>query len=498
MDFISGLLLLCSNPVNFLIIFLGVILGSVVGALPGLTAPMALAIMAPFTFTMNPVTGISFLLGLLAGSVYGGSISSILVRIPGTPAAAATVLDGYPLNQKGQGEKALGMAAVASAIGGCISVIFLMTIAPLLAKIALSFGPPEYFALGMMGITTVVVSSSPEHLLKGMCAAFFGIFLCTIGLDPVGGSQRFTFGLIPLTRGIGIIPFLIGLFGLSQVLISTFEIIENQEYYKRKIIFVKGERLKWEEIKDNLFVILRGSLIGNFIGAIPGSGAATAAFLAYNIEKKISSKRLGTGVLEGVAAPESANNAITGSSMLPMVTLGIPGDISAAIIMGAFLVLGIYPGPLIFERHGDFLWAIFIGFLIANIFMGFCGYFLAHYFTRVLLIPRNKLVAIILTLCIVGTYSADNNMFSILVMIVGGFLGYILRKGEFPLVPVVLGFILGPIIETGFRTSLLMSRGNWSIFIQRPISTSILLFTFLMLISPFINMSKITNYFKKK
>lgn len=476
-------LILFFTPMNIVSVILGVGLGLVVGALPGLTATMAIALLSPLTFGFDPVTGISFLLGLYAGAIFGGSISAILIRTPGTPASAATIIDGHPLAQRGQGGKALRMAGVASLVGGLISAIFLALVSPLLAKVALKFGPVEYFALAVFGLT-IIISVSGKSVLKGLSVGFFGLLLSTLGVDAISGVERLTFGSVELSEGISLVPVLIGMFALSQLLGDSGE--SNQ---KSNISEVSDSRLSWREIKESFLTMMRSGLIGSFIGAVPGTGAAIAAFLGYNEAKRTSKKKneFGKGALEGVAAPEAANNAVTGTSLIPMLTLGIPGSAAAAVIMSSLLIHGITPGPMMFTNYKAMLWAIFIGFAVSNMIMFGIGWLGVPLFIKVLTVPRPILNSIILALCVIGSYSVSNSMFDVLVMLVSGVVGYVFIKFGFSVVPVVLAIVLGPIAEVGLRQAILGSNGDWSVLARSPICAVILL---LSIVSIFVSLRR--------
>lgn len=462
----------------------GVILGIIVGALPGLTVTMAVALLVPFTFGVDPVTGISFLLGVYVGGIYGGSISAIMIRTPGTPAAAATVLDGYPLMKQGKAIKALKMALVASFIGGIISAMTLILVAPQLAKIALEFGPPEYFSLALFGLTIIAVVST-RNLTKGLISAFFGILINTVGLDPVGGVSRFTFGISNLQSGFPLIPALIGLFAVSEIIrqfsFNREMIIINEAILSNKV------HLNINDIKRSLKTIIKSSFIGTIIGAIPGAGSAIAAFLGYN-EAVRSSKhpeKFGKGELEGVAAAEAANNAVTGSTLIPLLTLGVPGDTVTAVLLGALMIQGLRPGPLLFEKHIDIVYSLFASIIVVNIIMLIIANIGIKWFAKIAIIPIKILMPIILVLCFVGSYSVSGNIYDIEVVIGFGILGYFMQKYDFPVTPLLLANILGPMAERGLRQSLGLSQGSLSIFFTRPITVILLILTVISLLIPF-------------
>ncbi|QGU94724.1 C4-dicarboxylate ABC transporter permease [Clostridium bovifaecis] len=470
--------------VNTLIMIVGgVAAGIAIGSLPGLTATMGVALLLPLTFGMDAQAGILLLLGIYAGAMYGGSISAILLKTPGTPAAAATALDGFEMSKRGEAGRALGLSTIASFGGGILSVIMLILISPQLAKLALKFSSPEYFALAMFGIS-IIASVSGKHLLKGLIAGIVGLLISTIGIDLVTGYQRFTFGNMNLFNGLSFIPVMIGLFALSQAFVSVEGMIKSAQI-KQRVDRVLPTR---DDIKTVFTTILRSGLIGTFIGIIPGAGGDIGAFVAYNEAKRFSKHpdKFGTGIPEAIAAPEAANNGVTGGAMVPLLTLGIPGDAVTAIMLGALIMQGLQPGPLLFKDHGPLVYTIFAGFLIANIFvliLGLCGIKL---FTKVINIPSYILTPVIITLCIVGSYAINNNPFDVMVMFVSGFIGYIMEKLEYPASPIILALILGPMAERELRKSLILSGGKIDILFTRPISAVLLILAIITLFMPII------------
>lgn len=460
------------TPQPLLMILLGVVIGIIVGALPGLNVSTGLAIMLPLTFFMEPIPAISFLLGLYCAGTYGGSISAILVNAPGTPAAAATLLDGFPLTQKGQPLKALQMALYASVIAGLISCTILIFAAPPLASVALRFGPPEYFALAILGLA-IVASVSGKSVLKGFIAAGLGLLLALVGQDPVTGTPRFTFGVVTLLSGFALVPALIGLFALSQVMRQA----EGAWVLKAgQTVKIAGQALKLRELKESLLTIIRGSLLGTIIGAIPGTGASLAAFLSYGEAKRTSKRRkeFGSGCLEGVAAPESGNNGVTGATLIPLLTLGIPGDVGTAILLGAFMVQDLTPGPLLFQRSPDIVFALFAGLILCNIAMLAVGSLGTRFFYRIAGVNPALLYSTVLALCCVGSYVLNARLYDVFVCLGFGLLGYLLQKIECPLPPVVIGLILGPLGESNLRRGLLITHGDIGAFLFRPITLVLL------------------------
>jgi putative tricarboxylic transport membrane protein len=467
---------------NLLAISLGVLVGITVGALPGLTATMSVALITPVTFTLPPEIGIALLLGVYVGGIYGGSITAILIRTPGTPAAIATVFDGYPMTEKGQAGQALYMALFSSVSGGLISALILITIAPQLAKISLKFGPAEYFGLTVFGIS-VISSVAGKRVVKGLIAGVIGIMLSMVGMDVFTGVPRFTFGNTNMLAGFSLIPVLIGVFAASEVFYQA------QKPYEKRVSF-RGEISKiyfgFRKMKSYLVTIIRSGLIGTFIGVVPGTGAGIACFIAYSEAKRASKhpEKFGTGILEGVAAAESANTATTGGALVPMLTLGIPGDSVTAVLIGAFMIQGLQPGPLLFQHHGRTVFAIFAGFFIANVILFILGMIGLRYFAKVANIPAQILSPIILLLCFVGSYAVANSMVDVVAMLAMGVVGYFMRKYGFPGAPLVIGMILGPMVEKSLRQALTASHGSWMIFLKSPICCIFIILTLASIFLP--------------
>ncbi|WP_058487036.1 tripartite tricarboxylate transporter permease [Defluviitalea phaphyphila] len=479
---VNGILSILNIKILGMIVF-GVAAGIAIGALPGLTATMGVALLLPLTFGMEAELGILLLLGIYAGAIYGGSISAILLKTPGTPAAAATTLDGFEMSKRGEAGRALGLSTVSSVGGGIISVIMLTLISPQLAKIALKFSSPEYFALAMFGLS-IISSISGKHLLKGLIAGVVGLLVSTIGIDLVTGYQRFTFGNINLFNGLSFIPVMIGVFALSQAFVSMEDAISKTNF-KQKVNRVLPTK---KDLKTIFTTVLRSGLMGTFIGIIPGAGGDIGAFVAYNEAKRFSKhpEKFGTGLPEGIAAPEAANNGVTGGAMVPLLTLGIPGDAVAAIMLGALIMQGLQPGPLLFKDHAQLVYTIFSGFFVANIFILILGLIGIRFFTKIINIPKYILTPVILILCIVGSYAINNNLFDVFVMFVSGIIGYLMEKLEFPASPVVLALILGPMAERELRKSLIMSEGDISVLFTRPISAVLLILAIITLFTPII------------
>lgn len=461
-------------------IFVGVFGGTLIGALPGLTATMGVALLIPLTFGMPPVVGLNMLIGIFIGGIYGGCISSILVKTPGTPASAATVLDGYPMAQKGQALKALGMATIASGVGGFFSCIVLASLAPMLADVALKFGPAEYFSLAAFGLA--IIASLSSDILKGVLVGCFGMLLSTIGSDPIGGVLRFTFGVAGFSDGIAFIPALIGLFAISEVLVQIERIFTKSE----SIIKLSGSIPSFKEVMSCWKTLLRGSIIGTFVGIVPGTGSGTASWISYSEAKRNSKhpERFGTGELDGIAATESANNAVCGGALVPLLALGIPGDSVTAVLVGGLMIQGLAPGPMLFAERPDVVIGIFTGSFVANLFMVIIGLFGIRIFAQVLRIPTRALVISIVMFCVLGSYAINTNVDDLLTMLVFGILGYFLQKYDFSLAAVCIALILGPLAEENLRLAYIANSGDLTVFLTRPISAVFVVLTVFSLFWP--------------
>jgi putative tricarboxylic transport membrane protein len=471
---------------TLLLILAGTIFGIIMGCLPGMSSTMAVSIIIPFTFTMDPATGIILLAAIYCSSVYGGSISAILLNTPGTPAAAATVLDGYMMTKKGESGKALGISAIASAIGGIISAIILSTTAPFLAEQALRFGAPEYFAVAIFGIS-VISSLSGVNPFKGLIAGAFGILLATVGMDPVNGFPRFTFSDPHLAGGISLVPLLIGLFSVSQAFVLIKESVTSKG--ESKVLSVSGKILptgkEFTRLMPNMF---RSSIIGTFIGIIPGIGGDPAAFMAYNEAMRWSKhpEKFGTGIMDGIVAPEASNNAVTGGAMIPLLTLGIPGNTVTAILIGGLLIHGLRPGPMLFQENGDVVYSLFLSLIVSNLLFLFIGLACTKYFSAILKVPGIILGPIILILSFIGSYAIHNSYFDIWIALAFGLIGYVFRLIKVPVTPIVLAVILGPLAEQSFRQTMLQSGNEASVFFTRPISAIFLIIATITFITPFV------------
>lgn len=472
---------------NISIIVLGVIGGIIIGALPGLSSVMGLSILLPFTFGLPGLGGIMLLLGIFCGSIYGGSISAILINTPGTSAAAATCLDGYPMAvKKKQPGRALAIATFSSVFGGLFSAVCLSLFAPYLAKIALNFRAQEYFALALFGIS-IITSVSGKSIVKGLLGGCFGLLLATVGMDGMSATPRFTFGTVYLMAGISFVPLLIALFAFARGL-ETIE--ESRSAKQQKAAKIAIERILPErkDIRTILPTVVRSSVLGTLIGSIPGTGGDIASWVGYNEAKRWSKRKelFGTGIPEGIAASESANNAISGGALVPLLSLGIPGDAGTAVMLGAFLIQGIVPGPLLFTERASAAYTIFIGLFLANVFMAIFGFLGIKIFARVVNVPGKQLIPLIFSFCIVGTYALNSNLKDIIFMIIFGIVGYFLVKMDFAMPPIILGVVLGSISETNFRRAMSLSDFNPLSFFQRPISAIFIILAVVSLFYPVI------------
>jgi putative tricarboxylic transport membrane protein len=472
MDIFSGLLTgfqVVLQPINFLYCFVGVLVGTLIGVLPGIGPTGTMAILLPTTFGVSPVAGVIMLAGIYYGAMYGGSTTSILVNIPGEAASVVTCLDGYQMARKGRAGPALGISAMGSFIGGTFGILVLMFFVYVLSDAALKFGPPEFFALMCLGLTTVVYLTRGS-LVKSLIAALLGLIIGSIGTDTISGRLRFTFGIPELWDGIDLIPLIMGLFGVSEVLSNIEKPLKSQrEIFETKI---KNLFPNLEDWKKSIGPITRGSLLGFFLGIIPGGGAITASFVSYAVEKKISKhpEEFGNGAIEGVAGPETANNAATAGAFVPLLALGIPPSSVMAVLLAALIIHGVTPGPLLISRHPDIFWGTIASMYVGNGMLLLLNLPLIGLWVQVLKIPYSILFPLILLFTIIGCYSVDYKVFDLFVLIFFGVIGYILGKLEYEPAPLIIGFILGPMLERSFRQSLIMSSGELSIFFTRPIA----------------------------
>ena len=476
------------QPGNFLLVILGTFIGIVFGVIPGLTGTICLVMLLPLTYAMEPVEALMLMGAVYCGAVFGGAISAITLNIPGTPEAICTTFDGYPMARKGLAGKAIGSAVEVSAFGGFMSVVVLLFLGPLVADWALAFSSAEYFSLIFMGLC-VVSSITGKSLIKGFLSMFLGVMVGTIGMTPITGVTRYTFGSLYLMGRLEFIPIVIGIFAVSEFFVRFEEREELTGGYEA--------RSEWVGLKDlwglKRTIALSG-VLGYICGAIPGLGATLASFLGYGTARSISRQgsKFGTGVLEGVVAPETANNAATGGAMLPLLTMGIPGGTATAIMLGVLLLHGIEPGPKVFQAHPELLGGATSSMLVANVLMLFMGFYLTKVFVEILRIKWGYLIVVILTFCFIGAYSMRANFFDTFTMMTFGVLGYGMRKKEYPVAPFILGVILGHLLEEQFLRTMLRTGNSFWPFVARPISLGFLLFALIILIYPLLGRRRLT------
>lgn len=466
---------------NLILLFAGCLLGTLVGVLPGIGPVGAISILLPLSFQFPPAGAIIMLIGIYNGAMYGGSTTSILINVPGEAASVVTCIDGYQMACKGQAGAALGIAVFGSFIAGTLGLIGLQLIAEPLSTLALKFGPPEYVAIILLGFTFIVYLAQ-RSVIKAAIMAAAGLLLGAIGLDPITSQPRMTFGIIHLYEGLHVAPLAIGLFGLAEVL-NNLEKTAPPKILHVSIRNMFPNKLQWLQAR---WAIVRGTLIGFFMGILPGGGPVLSSFISYGIEKRISRnpEKFGHGAIEGVAAPESANNAAASTSFIPLLTLGIPPNVVLAVLFGAFLIHGITPGPLLIQEHPAIFWGVIGSMYIGNVMLLIMNLPLIPLWVQVLKIPDKILHPLIILFCVIGAYSIHNSIFDILVMIFFGVFGYLLKKFDYEPAPLILAFVLGPMFEVNLRRSLLMSQGNFSIFLERPIVLAALVICFLLVSIP--------------
>lgn len=447
-----------------LAVVLGSVLGLIFGAIPGLTFSMALALMLPLTFSLSPTAGMALLVGTYIGGMTGGSVAAILLGIPGTPSAAATVLDGYPLSRQGQASKALGLAVIASVFGGLFSLLVMIFVSQYVAALAIEFGPVEIFALVLFGLSTIC-GLAEKSLVRGLIAGVLGLMLMVIGLDELDGVPRLTFGVTDLLSGVNLVVAMIGLFAVPQIM-ETFLAHPQQGRGDGWAGKVHAELPSLRELWGHGWLMLRSAVLGTAIGAIPGTGGPIAAFLAYDQARRFSRRggTFGEGNPEGVVAPETANNAVTGGAMIPLLSLGIPGDPATAVMLGGLLIHGLRPGALLFQQNPQQVYGIYIGFILAYVTVLVTQLFGIRLLVQVLRIPSHYLAVGILGMCGVGSYAIRNAIGDVYLMAGMGLLGYVLLRLRIPVTPVVLGLVLGPILENEYRTALILSGGDHTTF----------------------------------
>jgi putative tricarboxylic transport membrane protein len=477
------------SPGNLLWCFVGVFLGTIVGILPGLGPPATIAMLLPLTFKLDHTTAIIMLAGIYYGAKYGGSTTSILLNVPGESASVVTCLDGYQMARKGRAGAALGIAAISSFVAGTFGVLGLMLIAPPLARFALKFAPPEYFALMALGLAMVVFLAG-KSMLKALLAMLVGLWLATVGTDLFSAESRFTFGRFELLDGIDFIVASIGIFAVGEVL-ANLETRGGTEFFKVPAR-LRNLLPTLEDIKACRFAFVNGSLVGFIIGVLPGAGSTISSFISYGVEKAVSKhpEKFGTGIIEGVAAPEGANNSDTCGSLVPLLTLGIPGSNTTAILLAALILWGFRPGPLLIQENPSLFWGLVASMYIGNIMLLILNLPLVPLFAQLLRVPYYVLYPGILGVSIVGAYSVSGSMFDVWMLGFFGILGYAMRKLEYPAAPLVLGLVLGDGLERALRQSLMMSQGDLSILITRPLSAVLLILTLLIVLMPLLRMVK--------
>ncbi|MGE5252747.1 MAG: tripartite tricarboxylate transporter permease [Planctomycetaceae bacterium] len=485
LEFFGAGLIHTFDPLNFLMILLGLVIGILAGALPGITMLNAIVLVLPFTYLMDIVPSLLLMIGIYCGGIFGGSITGILFNIPGDPMNVPVTWEGYPLNKKGFVSKALGMAIMTSAAGGFFSALIMTVASPPFAKVALSFSSCEYFAVVFLGLASVVVIGT-RSIGSALISLFIGIFLGSIGIDDIYGVPRFTFGSRIMETGINFVTVLIGLFAIGEVLDQLSQkASEDGEKLRTR---PKTQIPRVTEMWTLRGAILRGLGIGTVIGAIPGAGATVASFVSYGVEKQVSKhpEKFGTGVWEGLASSGTAINASTGGAMIPLLTLGIPGSGATAVMMGAFLLHGVQPGPLLFSRTPEAVYTIFAGMLVCNLIMILAGLITARFFSELMRVPENILDAFIISFCLIGAFALRNDMADVWFMALFGILGYFMRRHELPIPPLILGVILGPLAESYFLTTLIGEGNDYSVFFRRPISAILLTISMGLLVMPLI------------
>ncbi len=483
MDVIWSAFIGALTPINLSFSLLGTVIGIIVGALPGFTSTMGVALFIPFTYSMSPAAGLIFLASIYCGSTYGGSISAILIRTPGTPAAVITAIDGYEMTRNGEGGRALAMAVFSSLIGGLISAAALPFIAPPRAQLVLRFGPVEVFYLAILGLS-VIIGISKGSVLKGSIAGVMGMLLATVGVDGISGSYRYTLDNVSLFEGLPVVPVVIGLFSACQV----FSLVEQKNVTIIKDIasFSDDSWPKMRDIRDHFWLMVKSGIIGTVVGIIPAAGMSIACAISYN-EARRSSKhpeKFGSGSVEGVIASEAANNGVTGGSLVPLLTLGIPGNTVSAIFLGGLLIHGLRPGVQLFTKNADVAYTLLFGIFVANILMFLVGVVAARYVARITKISTRLLAPAIMVLCVIGSFAIRNNLFDVGVMVVAGLVGYLMNRWGYSTPAFILGLILGPMAEGELRRSIMLSRGDWKFFCNSTLSVLLLVLIFVSLFGP--------------
>lgn len=471
-------------PVNVGYALLGALVGTLIGVLPGIGPVSGIAILIPILYGMPPPSAMILLTGLYYGTMYGGSTTSILLNVPGEASSVVTTLDGYQMALQGRAGPALAIAAIGSFIAGTISIVFMMLFSLPLARLALKFGPAEYFSLMVLGLSSVT-SLAGASLTKALIATVFGLMLATVGVDLSTGTARYTFNVPQLLDGISFIVAAIGLFAISEVLLAIEEVHTGT---RRSALTVGRIWLSWQEFRESLGAILRGTGIGFYIGVLPAAGATIASFMSYNVEKRIAKDpdRFGKGDIRGVAAPESANNAAAVGNMVPLLSLGIPGSSTTALMLGALMMLGVQPGPLLFQKHPDVTWGLIASMYVSNAMLLILNLPLVGLWVRILEIPERILYPLILAISVIGIYGVSNSLLDLLLGIGFGLLGYYMRRHDYPLAPAVLGLVLGGIMEQSLRQALVLSDGSYWTLVQRPLSLTLLILAAFSLVAPYL------------
>lgn len=486
MDVFTGLaqgFAIALEPLNLFWCFVGVFVGTIVGLLPGLGPSATVALLLPLATQMNPTAGLIMLAGIYYGAKYGGSTTAILLNVPGESASVVTCLDGFEMARRGRAGPALGIAAISSFVAGTVGVVLLMLIAPPIAEFALRFGPPEYFALMALGLSMVVLLAG-KSMIKALLSMLVGLWLATIGIDLFTDEARYTFDKIELMDGVSFVVAAIGLFAIGEVLANLHSQADGQTFHVPKGL--RNLLPNWQDIKDCRFAFVNGSLVGFFIGVLPGAGSTIASFVSYGVEKAVSRRRelFGTGVVEGVAAPEAANNSETGGALVPLLTLGIPGSATTAILLAAFILWGMRPGPLLIQDHPELFWGLVASMYIGNLMLLVFNLPLVPLFAQIMRLPAYILYSGILGISIIGVYSVDQSLFDVWLVACFGLLGYVMRRLDYPAAPLLLGLVLGDLMENAVRQSLMMSNGDISILYSRPLAATMLLLTAAILVGP--------------
>jgi putative tricarboxylic transport membrane protein len=484
MDLLSQLALgfsVALQPINLLYCFIGVFIGTLIGVLPGIGPVAAMSLLLPVTFNITPEAGIIMLAGIYYGSMYGGSTTAILVNIPGEAASVVTCLDGYQMARQGRAGPALGISAFGSFIAGTLAVVGLMLMAPTLARVAVKFGPAEYFSLMVLGLS-ILVYLSHGSLLKALAMASVGLVFGLVGIDSINAMPRLTFGQLELVDGLGLVPLVMGLFGIAEILVNLEQKVVR-EIFDTRLGSLMPTRQDWRE---SAAPIARGSVLGFLLGILPGGGAVLSSFISYAVEKRVARRpeTFGKGAIAGVAGPEAANNAAAGGGFIPLMTLGIPPNVVMALLLGAFIVHGLQPGPLLIVQKPDLFWGIVASMYIGNVMLLVLNLPLIGIWVQVLRVPYAILFPLILLFCVIGVYSVSNAIFDVYLMIGFGVVGYLMKKFGYEPAPLVLAFVLGPLLENNLRKSLILSQGDFSTFVTRPISAACLTVAALLLLSP--------------